>query len=112
MSVWTIGASALESWLLQSVLIVGLFSVGARQAALWMAIGSVLSFFGMVHTYTLTDNGFVVNVEVPAHGNLQTQFGCVYAAVAVLLMGLHFREREGLLSELASSVKRRIREQL
>ena len=75
---------------------------------MWMAIGSVLSFCGIVHTYTLTERGFVVNVEVPAHGNLQAQFGCVYAAVAVLLMGLHFREREGLLSDLVALLRRRI----
>ena len=78
------------------------------QAAMWMAVGSVLSFLGIVHTYTLTDEGVTVNVEVPSHGNLQLRFGCVYAAVAVLLLGLHFRESEGLLSEIVASLKRRL----
>ncbi len=78
------------------------------QAAMWMAIGSVLSFCGIVHTYSLVQDGFAVDVELPRHGNLQLQFGSVYAAVAALLMALHFRDSDGLFLETLAQIKRRV----
>lgn len=58
-------------------------------AALWMAAGSVLSFFGLMHAYTLSPMGVENKLglfAVPA-------FTLSYAAAALFLVGCHFYVR-------------------
>ena len=56
------------------------------KAAAWLAVGAVLSFFGVIHAYQLTETG-----ADPVYGwNAAPNFAIAYALSALLLAALHF----------------------
>jgi AGZA family xanthine/uracil permease-like MFS transporter len=59
------------------------------QAALWLAAGSVLSFFGIIHAYNLTADGIANKIGIFA----APQFAISYALAAVFLIACHFYNR-------------------
>ncbi len=70
-------------------------------AALWMAGGAVLSFFGLMHAYTLSPAGVENRLglfSAPA-------FALNYAAAALFLVGCHFYARRASQPWLAASVR-------
>jgi adenine/guanine/hypoxanthine permease len=58
-------------------------------AAMWMGAGAVLSFFGLMHAYTLTPAGVENRLGVFA----APAFALSYAAAAVFLVGCHYYVR-------------------
>jgi AGZA family xanthine/uracil permease-like MFS transporter len=59
-------------------------------AALWMAAGAVLSFFGIIHAYTLTPDG----VENRLAFFAAPAFTLTYSAAALFLVGSYFYVRK------------------
>jgi AGZA family xanthine/uracil permease-like MFS transporter len=59
------------------------------QAALWLAAGSVLSFFGIIHAYKLNADGIANKIGIFA----APQFAISYALAAVFLIACHFYNR-------------------
>ena len=56
------------------------------KAAAWLAVGAVLSFFGLIHAYQLTETG-----ADPVYGwNVGPHFAIAYGLSALLLAALHF----------------------
>src|SRR3989337_2245840 len=59
------------------------------KASLWALTASVLSYFGIIHAYSLTNLGLVYNFKAGA----ATEFAVCYAIVSVFLLILHFRDK-------------------
>lgn len=59
------------------------------KAALWMLAGSVMSFFGIIHAFTLTATGIQNKFGFGA----SKPFAVAYLAAAVLLIALHYYTR-------------------
>jgi AGZA family xanthine/uracil permease-like MFS transporter len=61
-----------------------------RKAAYWCFAASLFSFTGLIHAYTLTADGEILNQfglwAAP-------DFGVVYAFIGAILIGLHFRQK-------------------
>jgi len=61
-----------------------------QKAAYWCFAASFFSFTGLIHAYTLTVNGEILNQfgfwAAP-------DFGMVYAFIGIILLGLHSREK-------------------
>jgi AGZA family xanthine/uracil permease-like MFS transporter len=60
------------------------------KAAVWMAVASLLSFFGLIHAYAVTQQG----VENKLQFFAATDFALGYAAAALFLVGCHFYSKK------------------
>lgn len=56
------------------------------KAAVWALVGGLLSFFGLIHAYTLAPSG----VQNKLGWAAAPDFACAYLGAALLLMGMHF----------------------
>ncbi len=56
------------------------------KAAVWMGVASLLSYFGLIHAYTLTEQG----VENKLQFFAAPEFTIGYAAAALFLVACHF----------------------
>ena len=59
------------------------------KAALWMATAALLSYFGLIHAYTLTPAG----VQNKFGFGAAPSFALAYLLSALLLVALHFYQR-------------------
>lgn len=60
------------------------------KASAWICVAAILSFFGIIHAYTLNENG----VNTVYSWNAAPQFTLAYAVVALTFVGLHFLSKK------------------
>ncbi len=68
---------------------VGILDRNFRKAAYWAIAGSVLSFVGLIHAYSLATNEILNKYTIPAASN----FGVAYLLLAALFLIVHFSKK-------------------
>ena len=89
------GAIALSQGFIFTSMILAAMSVYVIEreywkASLWALTASIMSYFGVIHAYTLTSAGIAYNFKAGA----ATEFAICYAAVAIFLLILQVRENK------------------
>lgn len=89
------GAIALSQGFIFTSMILSAMSVYViekeyKKAALWAATGAAMSFFGIIHAYSLTPAGIGNRFGIGA----ATEFAIAYTAVALFLYLLHIRAKK------------------
>jgi AGZA family xanthine/uracil permease-like MFS transporter len=68
---------------------VGILDRNFQKAAYWAIAGSVLSFVGLIHAYSLATNEILNKYTIPAASN----FGVAYLLLAALFLIVHFSKK-------------------